>query len=165
MAKVSAWTASVEAKKPSLILNLGTNGLKVTSEPPQMAGKAGCLQGQDRLAVTHPSSSHARRCLIWLSCDNRCTRYTVLTVEVLKKTLKTVGLQTVKLGTFDPIITFNDRNKGELEVLKVLSESWQKLCKSSYCEINRDRTLKSDIACKEKTKEKNYDDQVKALGC
>ncbi|KAG8280100.1 hypothetical protein J6590_089463, partial [Homalodisca vitripennis] len=29
-------------------------------------------------AVTHPSSSDARRCLIWLSCDNRRTRYTAL---------------------------------------------------------------------------------------
>ncbi|KAG8290921.1 hypothetical protein J6590_073144 [Homalodisca vitripennis] len=51
----------VRAKKPSLTLNLGTNGLKVTSEPPPMAGQAGRLQGQDRSAVTCPSSSHARR--------------------------------------------------------------------------------------------------------
>ncbi|KAG8316500.1 hypothetical protein J6590_049624 [Homalodisca vitripennis] len=66
----------VRAKKPSLTLNLGTNGLMVTSEPPPMAGQAGCLQGQGRSAVTHPSSSHARRCLIRLSCNNRCTHYT-----------------------------------------------------------------------------------------
>ncbi|KAG8315957.1 hypothetical protein J6590_061381 [Homalodisca vitripennis] len=39
-------------KKSSLTLNLGTNGLKVTSEPPPMAGQAGCLQGQDCSAVT-----------------------------------------------------------------------------------------------------------------
>ncbi|KAG8302162.1 hypothetical protein J6590_036050 [Homalodisca vitripennis] len=49
------------AKKPFLTLNLGANGLKVTSEPPPMAGQAGCLQGRDRSAVTHPSSGHARR--------------------------------------------------------------------------------------------------------
>ncbi|KAG8277770.1 hypothetical protein J6590_034999, partial [Homalodisca vitripennis] len=66
----------VRAKKPSLTLNLGTNGLKVTSEPPPMAGQAGHLQGQDRSAVNYPSSGHARRSLIWLSCDNRRTRYT-----------------------------------------------------------------------------------------
>ncbi|KAG8283946.1 hypothetical protein J6590_003638 [Homalodisca vitripennis] len=36
----------------------------VTSEPPPMAGQAGCLQGQDHSAATHPSSSHARRSLI-----------------------------------------------------------------------------------------------------
>ncbi|KAG8315320.1 hypothetical protein J6590_073374 [Homalodisca vitripennis] len=66
----------VSAKKSSLTLNLGINGLKVTSEPPPMAGQVGCLQGQDRSAATHPSGSHARRCLIWLSCDNRRTRYT-----------------------------------------------------------------------------------------
>ncbi|KAG8247787.1 hypothetical protein J6590_054004 [Homalodisca vitripennis] len=50
----------VRVKKPSLTLN--GNGLKVTSEPPPTAGQAGCLQGQDRSAVTNPSSSHARRC-------------------------------------------------------------------------------------------------------
>ncbi|KAG8321563.1 hypothetical protein J6590_044394 [Homalodisca vitripennis] len=66
----------LQTKKPSLTLNLGTNGLKVTSEPPPTVGQAGCLQGQGRSAVTHPSSSHARRYLIRLSCDNRCTRYT-----------------------------------------------------------------------------------------
>ncbi|KAG8284168.1 hypothetical protein J6590_003861 [Homalodisca vitripennis] len=54
------------AKKPSLSLNLGTNGLKVTSEPPPMVGQAGCLQGQDRSAITHPSISHALCCLIRL---------------------------------------------------------------------------------------------------
>ncbi|KAG8262691.1 hypothetical protein J6590_049239 [Homalodisca vitripennis] len=51
-----------QAKKPSITLNLGTNGLKVTSEPPPpMAGQAGCLQGQDRSAVIYPSSSYAQR--------------------------------------------------------------------------------------------------------
>ncbi|KAG8337354.1 hypothetical protein J6590_026319 [Homalodisca vitripennis] len=45
-----------------LLLNLRTNGLKVTSEPPPMAGQTGCLQGKDPSAFTHPSSSHARRC-------------------------------------------------------------------------------------------------------
>ncbi|KAG8286917.1 hypothetical protein J6590_049006 [Homalodisca vitripennis] len=63
------------AKKPSLTLKLGTNGLKAISEPPPMARRAAC-KDKIALAVTHPSSSHARRCLIWLSCDNRCTRYT-----------------------------------------------------------------------------------------
>ncbi|KAG8331704.1 hypothetical protein J6590_035661 [Homalodisca vitripennis] len=56
--------------------NLETNGLQVTSEPPPMAGQAGCLQGQDRSAATHRRSNHGRRCLIRLSCDNRCTHYT-----------------------------------------------------------------------------------------
>ncbi|KAG8330301.1 hypothetical protein J6590_066439 [Homalodisca vitripennis] len=72
-----------KAKKPSLTLYLGTNGLKVTSEPPPMAGQAGRLQGQDRSAVTHPSSSHARRCLMWLSFDNHSTRYTAKLEERL----------------------------------------------------------------------------------
>ncbi|KAG8290680.1 hypothetical protein J6590_077829 [Homalodisca vitripennis] len=34
-------TSEVRAKKPSLTLNLGTNGFKVTSEPPTMAEQAG----------------------------------------------------------------------------------------------------------------------------
>ncbi|KAG8274364.1 hypothetical protein J6590_004390 [Homalodisca vitripennis] len=33
-------------------LSLGSSGLKVTSKLPPMAGQAGCLQGQDRSAVT-----------------------------------------------------------------------------------------------------------------
>ncbi|KAG8331429.1 hypothetical protein J6590_042198 [Homalodisca vitripennis] len=66
----------LKLRSPLLTLNLGTNGLKVTSEPPPTVGQTGCLQGQNRSAVTHPSSNHARRCLIWLSCDNHCTRYT-----------------------------------------------------------------------------------------
>ncbi|KAG8295996.1 hypothetical protein J6590_067585 [Homalodisca vitripennis] len=49
----------------SLTLNLETNGLKA-SEPPPMAGQAGCLQGQDRSAIIHTSSSHAQRCLTYL---------------------------------------------------------------------------------------------------
>ncbi|KAG8319861.1 hypothetical protein J6590_082671 [Homalodisca vitripennis] len=56
----------VRAKRLSLTFNLGTNGLKVTSGPPPTAGQAGCLQGQDRSAITLPSSSHARLCLIRL---------------------------------------------------------------------------------------------------
>ncbi|KAG8256251.1 hypothetical protein J6590_072916 [Homalodisca vitripennis] len=61
-------TGEVRAKKPSLTLNLGINGLKVTFEPPPMAGQAGRLQGQDRSAVTYPSSSHARR---WYSFSTK----------------------------------------------------------------------------------------------
>ncbi|KAG8262947.1 hypothetical protein J6590_042748 [Homalodisca vitripennis] len=49
----------VKAKKPSLTLNLGNNGLKATSEPPPMPGHADCLQGQDRSVVTRPSSNLA----------------------------------------------------------------------------------------------------------
>ncbi|KAG8324807.1 hypothetical protein J6590_083081 [Homalodisca vitripennis] len=41
-----------------------------------MAEQKGCLQGQYCSAVTHPSSSHVRCCLIRLSHDNRSTRYT-----------------------------------------------------------------------------------------
>ncbi|KAG8301452.1 hypothetical protein J6590_053525 [Homalodisca vitripennis] len=67
--------SEVTDENPSITLILGTNDLKVTSEPPPVAGEVVCLQGQDRSAV-HPSSSHARRCLIWLSRDNRRTRYT-----------------------------------------------------------------------------------------
>ncbi|KAG8300005.1 hypothetical protein J6590_087092 [Homalodisca vitripennis] len=42
-----------------------------------MAEQAGCLQGQDRSAVTYPSSSHARHCLIQSSCDDHRTCCTI----------------------------------------------------------------------------------------
>ncbi|KAG8245107.1 hypothetical protein J6590_009184 [Homalodisca vitripennis] len=54
----------VKANKPSLTLTWGPT-----------AGQAGCLQGQDRSVVTHPSSCHARHCFIWLSCNSHCVRY------------------------------------------------------------------------------------------
>ncbi|KAG8294473.1 hypothetical protein J6590_102166, partial [Homalodisca vitripennis] len=44
---------------------LGTNGLKVTSEsPPVAVQQTTCKDVKDRSAVIHPSSSHARRSLI-----------------------------------------------------------------------------------------------------
>ncbi|KAG8292772.1 hypothetical protein J6590_031751 [Homalodisca vitripennis] len=55
--------SEVRAKKPSLLLNLGTNP-EVTSELPPTSRHAGCLQEQDRSTVTHASSSHARRCIV-----------------------------------------------------------------------------------------------------
>ncbi|KAG8316938.1 hypothetical protein J6590_037283, partial [Homalodisca vitripennis] len=61
--------------KVRLTLNVPINGL---------AEQVGCFPGQNRPALTHPSSSYDRRCLIQLSCDNRCTRYNVpLGVEVM----------------------------------------------------------------------------------
>ncbi|KAG8328433.1 hypothetical protein J6590_001102 [Homalodisca vitripennis] len=79
-------------KKPSLTLNLGTNGLKVTSQPPPMVGQASCMQGQDRSAVTHLSSSHARHCLIRLSCDNRCTVPAIGTYSPYQDTSSTMNI-------------------------------------------------------------------------
>ncbi|KAG8337017.1 hypothetical protein J6590_034105 [Homalodisca vitripennis] len=46
----------VRANKPSLTLDLASNGLKVTSEPPPMAGQVSCLQGEDRSPFTHPAA-------------------------------------------------------------------------------------------------------------
>ncbi|KAG8262468.1 hypothetical protein J6590_052113 [Homalodisca vitripennis] len=72
---------------------IGRSGLKVTSEPPPTTGQAECFQGQDRSAVTHPSSSHARRCLIWLYCNNRRTLYTApLAVKEVMFTFPRPGL-------------------------------------------------------------------------
>ncbi|KAG8336191.1 hypothetical protein J6590_049429 [Homalodisca vitripennis] len=65
--------SEVRAKKPSLTLNLRLRGDFRTTTNGRAANR---LQGQDRQAVTHPSSSHARRYLIRLSCDNCRTRYT-----------------------------------------------------------------------------------------
>ncbi|KAG8278183.1 hypothetical protein J6590_027444 [Homalodisca vitripennis] len=42
-------TDEIRAKKPSLTLILGTNGLKITFEPLPVAGLADCLQGLDRI--------------------------------------------------------------------------------------------------------------------
>ncbi|KAG8331493.1 hypothetical protein J6590_039839 [Homalodisca vitripennis] len=89
----------VRAKKPSLTLNLGTNGLKVTSEPPPMAGKAGRLQGQDRSAVNYPSSGHARRCLIvWWSSELVSLRKKLRTLFRREK-LGKLGRATMRLNT------------------------------------------------------------------
>ncbi|KAG8311492.1 hypothetical protein J6590_042358 [Homalodisca vitripennis] len=66
----------VRTKKPRLKLNMGAISLMVTSVPSPTAWQASCLQGQDRSEVSHPSSSHVRRCVIWLPCDNRRSRYT-----------------------------------------------------------------------------------------
>ncbi|KAG8283971.1 hypothetical protein J6590_003662 [Homalodisca vitripennis] len=53
-------TRDVMDKNPSMTLKLEiNNGLNVTSKPPPMARQAGCLQGQGRSAVTHPSDCHA----------------------------------------------------------------------------------------------------------
>ncbi|KAG8295999.1 hypothetical protein J6590_067588 [Homalodisca vitripennis] len=71
---------AVEREGVSRVLEFPREGVpveaEVTSKPPPMAWQAGCLQGQDRSAATHPSSSHARRCLIRLFSDNRCNCYT-----------------------------------------------------------------------------------------
>ncbi|KAG8262490.1 hypothetical protein J6590_052135 [Homalodisca vitripennis] len=69
----------VRAKKSSLTLNLETNGLKVTSEPPPMAGHSGCIATacKDRITQRPPIQAAATlACMIRLSCDNRRTRYT-----------------------------------------------------------------------------------------
>lgn len=43
----------VWGEKPSLTFNLGTNGLKVTSGPPLVSGRAGCMQGLVRFLLTN----------------------------------------------------------------------------------------------------------------
>ncbi|KAG8242726.1 hypothetical protein J6590_059970 [Homalodisca vitripennis] len=63
-----------------------------------------------------------------------------------------VGLQTLKLGTYDAVITFNEGNQGRLAVLKGLGVKIGKNCANCLSEIVRDRMIKLDIACEEKTK-------------
>ncbi|KAG8292081.1 hypothetical protein J6590_047981 [Homalodisca vitripennis] len=60
-------------------------------------------------AVTHPSSSHARLCLIWLSCDNRCARYTTPLASVGRKP------------------TVNEAIVGDLAHSSLNSDNWQKV--------------------------------------
>ncbi|KAG8300411.1 hypothetical protein J6590_076988 [Homalodisca vitripennis] len=52
----------VEEEKSRNIRHGARGTVRVTSETPLIAEQAGCLQRQDRLAVTNPSSSHNRRC-------------------------------------------------------------------------------------------------------
>ncbi|KAG8302769.1 hypothetical protein J6590_025048 [Homalodisca vitripennis] len=124
------------AKKPSLTRNLGSNGLKVTSEPPLTAGQAGCLQGQDRLSG-HPSKQ-LPRCLIWLSCDNPRTRYTapltfldflpycvrphglLACARILSNRLKG-SVNTVRDGTDKNISTGNGFHNKPLGIVKLIS--------------------------------------------
>lgn len=42
----------------------------LTSKPPPVIEQAGCMQGWDTYAVTHPSVNRARLCLTLLSCKN-----------------------------------------------------------------------------------------------
>ncbi|KAG8300238.1 hypothetical protein J6590_080667 [Homalodisca vitripennis] len=100
--------------KPSLTINLGINDLKVTSEPPPMTGQVDCSQGQDRSAVTHPSSSHARRYVIYLSCDNRCTRYTTPSETRMSRTTAFPGTPLGALNLLDDI--FQSRLEAEQDL-------------------------------------------------
>ncbi|KAG8335583.1 hypothetical protein J6590_064293 [Homalodisca vitripennis] len=57
-----------------------------------MVGQAGCLQGLDLSAVTHPSSSHARRCLIRVfHLDS--VKEPVITLDTKVGSVKVAGLQ------------------------------------------------------------------------
>ncbi|KAG8320799.1 hypothetical protein J6590_060758 [Homalodisca vitripennis] len=82
-----------------------------------MAGQTGRLQGQDRSAVTCPSSSHARRCLIWLSCDNRRTHYAAPLASIFDSifdpssshcTKESVRLNNLQADLFDKLPGVND---------------------------------------------------------
>ncbi|KAG8295032.1 hypothetical protein J6590_089703 [Homalodisca vitripennis] len=48
------------AKADKLSLSLGTNGVKVTSEPPPTTGQPGCSRGHDRSAILHASTTNGR---------------------------------------------------------------------------------------------------------
>ncbi|KAG8284321.1 hypothetical protein J6590_105384, partial [Homalodisca vitripennis] len=61
-------------------------------------------------------------------------------------------LQTLKLGTYDAVITFNEGSQGRLAVLKGLGVKIAKNCAKCLSEIDRGRMIKSDIASEEKTK-------------
>ncbi|KAG8246690.1 hypothetical protein J6590_078628 [Homalodisca vitripennis] len=54
----------VRAKKPSLTLNLGINGVEVTSEPPPMNDQAGELLARTGSLSGHPSKQQPRSTLL-----------------------------------------------------------------------------------------------------
>ncbi|KAG8313813.1 hypothetical protein J6590_106854, partial [Homalodisca vitripennis] len=60
-----------------------------------------------------------------------------------------VGLTTIKFGTFDAIISYSEIKKTRLEVLNVLGVKVRINCAKSLKETNRDRLIKSEIACEE----------------
>ncbi|XP_054256863.1 uncharacterized protein LOC129003739 [Macrosteles quadrilineatus] len=64
-----------------------------------------------------------------------------------------VGRQTLRFGTFDSVITFNEGNRGRLEVLKELGVKVGRNCARFLSDIDRYRMMKSEISCDEKTKQ------------
>lgn len=63
-----------------------------------------------------------------------------------------VGLQTLKFGVFDAVVTFNEGNKGRLKVLEGMGLQIGSNCAQTFRAIDLIRIHKSEIATKEETK-------------
>ncbi|KAG8245222.1 hypothetical protein J6590_005531 [Homalodisca vitripennis] len=72
------------AKKPSLKLRIGTNGLEVTSDQPPMAEQAGRLQGQDHSASKLRDNPGGIRKRVRLTADMFCNGYVKQDSSVLQ---------------------------------------------------------------------------------
>ncbi|KAG8321188.1 hypothetical protein J6590_051463 [Homalodisca vitripennis] len=136
----TASVGEVKVKKPSLTINLETNVLKMTSEPPPTTGQADRLHGKDISAGTHPSSSHARRCLIFLSRDNRRNHYTAPLVQfcgfwftfLLVQRLESDAVTDLTPGILGHVRLKRSKKLGEEEAQNELSASFRHQSRLDY---------------------------------
>lgn len=63
-----------------------------------------------------------------------------------------VGVHTLKFGTLDAVVTFNEGNKGRLQVLEDIGIKVGKNCAKTFRAVDINRIQKSEIAAKEETK-------------
>lgn len=74
----------------------------------------------------------------------------VLWTRIPKKNF--VGIQTLKYGTYDAVVTFSEGSKGRLQVLEDIGVKIGKNCVNALEDIDRDRVTKGQIACAEESK-------------
>lgn len=74
----------------------------------------------------------------------------VLWTRVPKQTF--VGIQTLKCGTYDAVITFNEENSGRLTVLKELGVKIGKNCLQTFRVLDLNRIKKADSSNTEESK-------------
>ncbi|KAG8248672.1 hypothetical protein J6590_035440 [Homalodisca vitripennis] len=111
-------TSSLPAKKPSLTRDLGTNGLKVSSEPPPMAGQAD--QGRDR---GHPSKQQARSTLFELQAVTTTIQSTV-TPTTTTPPRRTTGPIKYKLYGPSPRTVVNSPGHDSIKPMSVVTAKY-----------------------------------------
>lgn len=63
-----------------------------------------------------------------------------------------VGQQTLKYGTYDAVVSFNEGNRGRIQVLEAIRVKVSQNCVRTLQEIDKERVAKSEFACKEESK-------------
>lgn len=64
-----------------------------------------------------------------------------------------VGVNTLKFGTYDAVVTFNEGNKGRLKVLQSLGIKVGKNCVNTFRDADKARVKKAERAAKEEAKQ------------